>query len=219
MRVRDSGRTSAASVALIACLLGVAQGGDAWAQNNNTGNMAPTAAQLREAHRVLATQRGEWRWGIGVPLLRLGVSRRSDEPGYRRSYEPELQWLNPQLTLQVSYAPNNYPWRRQDENTGQAFQAISVSLQVIAGVNNVESRKSELALGVSIDFLDGVLGVGIAVDLYRGVPVLGGSTAGGDVVPTGLFSRAFTRNGEFTVENVFFLLNINFAAVGALVGS
>ncbi len=173
------------------------------------------AAQVRNARRVLHLNRGDWSWGLGVPLLRLGVLRRPDEPGYMRNFEPQLQALTPQITFQVTYRPNGPPWRREDRETGSPTQVIAMSGLIIGGLDSVHSLRSEIAIGFSVDFLDGVLSLGVGVDLYRGVPVRDGAGAAGeDTVPTGLFSWAMTRNGEFTAENVFLILNLGLTAIG-----
>ncbi len=176
---------------------------------------AQEAARLANARRVLHLARGDWSWGLGVPLLRLGVLRRADEPGYLRNFEPQLQALTPQITFQVTYKPNTTPWRREDTETGTPTQVIAVSGLIIGGLDSVHSLRSEIAIGLSVDFLDGIVSLGVGVDLYRGVPVRDGAGAAGeDTVPTGLFSWAMTRNGEFTAENVFLILNLGLTAIG-----
>lgn len=212
MRTEELKRRAGVTAAtLIALGLG-APSGVAFAQTNLTNTTS-------ETRRELATRAGEWTWGLGIPLLRLGVLRRADEPGFRRNYETELQWLKPQLTFQVTLRPRIRPWRTIDVNTHTEFQSISISGLVVAGLNTDDARKSEVALGLSVNFLNGIVGIGIAFDLYRGIPVLSGTGApGGDIVPTGLFAAAFTRDGEMTMENIFFLFNLNFVAIGQTVG-
>ncbi|MFO0610779.1 MAG: hypothetical protein U0324_46890 [Polyangiales bacterium] len=200
MWIRDRrGRAALTSALALAAALGAS---GAAAQNTPRAPGANAGS--------VTTPRGVWDWGLGVNLLRLGALRRPEEPGYLRNYEAEFRWLSPQFTFQVTFQPNFRPWRM-----ASGFQSMSVSGVIITGIDTSQARKSELALGLTVDFLNGIVGVGVALDLYRGVPVRDGAgTPGGDVAPTGLFSAAFLRGGEVTPENVFFLLNLNFVAIG-----
>jgi hypothetical protein len=203
-------RAGVMAAALVTVSLG-APASVAYAQNTT----APNATSRTQ----VSTSAGEWTWGISVPILRLGVLRRPDEPGFRRNYEVDLQWITPQLAFQVTLRPKARPWRIIDVNDHTEFQSISVSGLLLVGLDTQQARKSEVALGLSVNFLNGILGVGFAFDLYRGIPVLGGTgTSGGDVAPTGLLAAAFTRDGEVTVENVSFLLHLNLVAIGQMVG-
>lgn len=206
MSIRSKRRCAAAAIAVAVVVGATSAAAQATAA-------APNTPRTPAANSGTATTRaGIWSWGLGVNLLRLGVLRRPEEPGYRRNYEAQLNWLSPQFTFQVTLQPDIRPWRQP------TMQAMSVSGVLIAGVDTTNARKSEIALGLTVDFLNGIVGVGVALDLYRGVPVRSGAgEAGMDVAPTGLFSAAFLRDGEVTPENIFFLLNINFVAVGRTV--
>lgn len=209
MWIRD-GRPRALAACAIALAGALCIGGEQPRAQTAASNVQGTPRAAGSRAGSVTTRAGVWDWGLGVNLLRVGVLRRPEEAGYRRNYEPELRWLSPQLTFQVTFQPDTAPWR-----LASGFQSVSLSGIIIAGIDTERAAKSELALGLTVDFLSGIVGVGVALDLYRGVPVRDAAgLPGGDVAPTGLFSAAFLRDGEVSAENVFFLLNLNFVAIG-----
>jgi len=167
-------------------------------------------AQEPPKHGSLTLPSGRFEWGASVSLLRIGALRDPTLPGSTRRYETDLRTLNTELTFQLFYNPASRPWRRVDEGTLRSFQVMSPTAFLTLGLNDTNLSQSAISMGVGMGFLDNYLILGIGFDLYRGIPVQGGSgSPGGSTANTGLLSLVTSSEGEFTPENIFFVIHLN----------
>lgn len=152
-------------------------------------------------------------FGLGIPLLRLGALRPPDQLARARDYRFDVGVVTPGLLFHAIVNPADSFSRRGN------LQIVSVGAFLLGQFNTQRSAQSELALGASMYLLNATIGIGIAVDLYRGVPVMGPNGAGTETAQTGLLSALMLPNGEFTVENLVFTFDVNLVAIGqALTG-
>gem|GEM_PF-4537469 len=135
--------------------------------------------------------------------------------GRTRVYDPDIRTISTSVVFQVFYRPGSRPWRRVNEDTLREFQVMSLTGFVLLDVDTVASARSELAVGAGLSVLEDAVMFGFGVSLYRGVSVRGGDgTPGSHVVPTGVLGAMFSTEGEFTVEDVFFIVNLNLLSIG-----
>jgi hypothetical protein len=179
---------------------------------------APAADAARTSGSVALSRGQSIRWGLGIPLIRVGAVRNPAMPGHLRVFEPEIAWFPLQAVASVTYAGQGWPWqlRRSD---GQAFRFLSVSGLLLLAPNTQRLAQSEVAIGASVNLIDDIFQFGLMLDMYRGVPVRSAAlTPGGDTVGTGVFGSIFATDGEFTIENVFFVVNANISGLLSLTG-
>ena len=69
-------------------------------------------------------------------------------------------------------------------------------------------------MAATLGFFENAISIGVGVDLYRGIPVLGANgSAGAGTAHTGVLSWAFSPEGEVTPENVFVLLSLSLTRI------
>lgn len=175
----------------------------------SVGTATASSAQTRTTRSQPEFKRGDrLQYGPTVSLLRFNTSRAPDEPGSERNYEPRLELVPAEFGFQFVYEPWASPWRlvRAD---GKSFQLISAGGILLAQVDKNRAERGSLGLAATMSFFDQVLGLGLGVDLYRGIPTLGANgRSGGETAYTGLLAWSFARDGELTAENVFFVVTL-----------
>jgi hypothetical protein len=154
--------------------------------------------------------RGETlRYGLSLSLLRFTTSRRPDEPARLRNYTPALELLPAEFGFQFSYRPAASPWRLKKKGDDR-FQLLSAGGILLARVDNINFARGGIAIAAVLGLFEETIGVGVGVDLYRGIAVQGADgTAGGGTAYTGILGWAFARQGEVTAENVFVVITLN----------
>ena len=189
---------------------------------------APARAESGEATKDDAAlsgsfegEAGEWAWGLSLAVLRVRSARRPTEPGRGRDYRAEFDALPGTLGFQLRFDPDATGFYERAVDGNGHLQTISLNAFVLLTIDTDVGEQSEVALGLGVSFIDGLIGLGFTFDLYRGVPTLGvdadGSpAAGAGTAYTGLFGWAFAREGEITAENVAFVINFDITAVTRL---
>jgi hypothetical protein len=181
---------------------------------------APTPATdaARVAGNVELSRGRSIRWGLGIPLIRIGAVRNAAMPGHLRVFEPEIAFFPLQAVASVTYAGQGRPWQLARAD-GQWFRFLSVSGLLLLAPNTQRLAQSEVAIGASVNLIDDIFQFGLMLDLYRGVPVRSAALVpGGDTVATGVLGSIFATDGEFTIENVFFVVNANISGLLSLTG-
>ena len=150
-------------------------------------------------------------YGVTLAAVRLRATRDPSQDARERDYQPEAEFVPTLLGLRVVYEPSPSPWRIR--TAGEPLQLIGIEFALYlekADGNALES----LSAGVGLTLMEGLLGVGLAFDVYRQVPVKGGHAE------TGIMPWALSRGGEVTAENVSVMVTIGLEPiVKALTGS
>ena len=150
-----------------------------------------------------------WTWGLDLSLLRIGVARRSDEPARSRNFEPDVAIVPGQFGFRVLYDPAVRPFSIPGRGS-DPLRLMSVAVMLLMEAQS-PARQSRLSLGVGLAFFNHFITLGIAFDLYRGVPAapVAGTDARHDTVSTGLLGWALSPEGEITAENISLVLAIS----------
>jgi hypothetical protein len=200
---KDALSVAAASVAAAASAAGAAE----------VATPSPTPPSTPEQQAAVEFENGgRLRYGLSVSLLHYSVSRSSAEPGRMRNYLPKLDFIPPEVGFQFTFQPATGPWRlrkKSDSTNGKTstFQLMSWGGMLLVRVDNKDLAQGAIRLGGTINFFENVVGIGLGFDLYRGIPVLGANGVnGGSTAYTGLLSWAFSKQGELTPENIFFVM-------------
>jgi hypothetical protein len=188
---------------------------------------APTSSNTKEEQDAIEFANGDLlKYGPTVSLLRLSAARPSNEPARYRDYRPELRLIPPEFGLQFVYRPSTAPWRlqttasRATKDGTKAFQLMSVGGMLLASIDKDDIRRGSVSLAATMTFFEDVIGLGVGVDLYRGIPVAGVGGPGTETAYTGLLAWCFAKEGEVTPENVFFVVTLGLAPlVNAITGS
>lgn len=185
---------------------------DGGASTTTQGDAAhqPTA----EERRSVQIGRTDFEFGAGLSFFRIGALRDPSLPARTRHFEPDIRTVTTNLIFQVSIRPSGNPWRRTNEATLRSFQIFSLAPFLLLDIAKPLER-SELALGFGLGLLEDAVVFGVGFSLYRGIPVRSGSGAsGGDTVPTGLIAALLMSDGQITLEDLFFTVNLNVVAIG-----
>lgn len=171
--------------------------------------VSTASIETKATRSQLEFKRGDrLHYGPTVSLLRFNTSRAPDEPGSERNYEPRLELVPAEFGFQFVYEPWSDPWRLMRAD-GKPFQLISAGGILLARLDKDKAERGALGLAATLSFFNQVLGLGLGVDLYRGIPTLGANgQLGGDTAYTGLLAWSFARDGELTAENVFFVVTL-----------
>lgn len=149
---------------------------------------------------------GRVTYGLNISLFEFNVKRPDDEPGRLRDYRPNFVIVPPQLGFQFTYEPPGNPWRLKKKD-GSDFQLMSVGGMVLVQVDNRSLAQGAISVGGTLGFFANVIGIGLAVDLYRGIPTQDANGgAGGATADTGFLAWAFSPHGEVTPEDVSLVL-------------
>lgn len=147
-------------------------------------------------------------YGPTVSLLRVSSLRNPGEPGRYRNYEGRYEFVPAEFGFQFLFAPHNAPWRYKLSD-GKNFQLLSAGGMLLAGIDKDNVQRGNLSLAATLSFFQEIIGLGVGVDLYRGVPVQGADgQSGSDTAFTGLLAWSLMRRGEVTPENVFFVVTL-----------
>jgi hypothetical protein len=159
---------------------------------------------------------GELRYGLTGSILRFSATRPDNEPARTRNYSPALDVIPPEIGFQFTYRPKTRPWLQNRLSNGR-FQLMSAGGILLLRLGDMEKRQGGLGLAATLSFFEESLGLGVGVDLYRGIPTLGTNGVAGDgTAYTGLLAWAFVKEGEVTPENAFVLVSFNLSGlVGA----
>ncbi len=158
------------------------------------------------------------RWGIVLSAVRFRVSRRDDQIARVRDYQPDIDIFSGQFGFQVVWNPSDAPFTLAIANG--RFQLFSVGFQLLGALSTERVEQSELAVTFSIGMLNNVLGIGIGLDLYRGVPALGrNGVVGAETAYTGLLSWAWATEGELTPENLLATIYLNVTGLVEAIGA
>lgn len=150
-------------------------------------------------------------YGPTVSLLRVSALRNPGEPGRFRNYEGRYEFVPAEFGFQFLFAPHNEPWRYQLAN-GKKFQLLSAGGMLLARIDKDDVQRGNLSIAATLSFFQEIIGLGVGVDLYRGVPVQGADgQSGSDTAFTGLLAWSLMRRGEVTPENVFFVVSLGLA--------
>lgn len=170
---------------------------------------AAVATSPETDHRVQEFARGDrLRYGPTVSLVRVSALRDPAEPGRLRNYEARYEIVPAEFGFQFLFAPHNTPWRYVMKD-GKQFQLLSAGGVLLARIDQDDVQRGNLSLAITLNFFEEILGLGVGVDLYRGVPVQGADgVSGSDTAFTGLLAWSLTRRGEVTPENVFFVVTL-----------
>lgn len=165
----------------------------------------PTDKRLEE----LEFERGgRLKFGPTISLLRFSVARDPDEPARYRNYEPRLHFVPSEVGFQFVFQPHNGPWRIKRKK-GEPFQLMSAGGMLLASVDKNDVRRGSISLAATLSFFQELVGLGVGVDLYRGIEVADvDGTPGGDTAYTGLLAWSLSPRGEVTPENVFFVVTL-----------
>ncbi|HJL17294.1 MAG TPA: hypothetical protein RMH99_16625 [Sandaracinaceae bacterium LLY-WYZ-13_1] len=148
-------------------------------------------------------------WGLVLSAVRFRVSRREDQPGRVRDYQPDIDVFSGQFGFQVIWNPDDPPFTVELEDGG-SLQVFSIGFQLLGAIDTERFEQSELAITLSIGLLNNVLGLGFGFDLYRGIPILDrNGLPGGDTAFTGLLPWAWATEGEMTPENFVATIYLN----------
>lgn len=151
---------------------------------------------------------GTLSYGLTLSLLRFRSSRAQDEPGRFRNYEPEFEFIPGEVGFQFVFKPSSRPWRLRTLDR-KPFQLLSAGGLLLAGVDSQQPNRGNLSLAATLSAFDDTIGLGIGVDLYRGIPVQGADgVAGSETAYTGLLAWTAVREGELTPENFFFVVTL-----------
>jgi len=191
------------SVALVLSAPGAALADDEADKDQETGQIA-----LENGDQI--------RWGIVLSAVRFRVSRRADQPGRVRDFQPDVSVFSGQFGFQVVWDPESVPFRVGLEGGGD-FQLFSVGFQILGAIEDDNFEQSELSVSLSIGMLNNVLGVGVGIDLYRGVAIQGRDGEGTSTAYTGLLSWALATEGELTIENLMATLYLNVSGIAELI--
>lgn len=159
------------------------------------------------------------RYGVTASVLQLTFTRSESEPARLRNYAPKLDFVPPEVGFSFTYQPAAAPWRYRLRD-GRTFQLVSWGGMMLVQLDKPGRAQGALRLGATLNFFENTIGLGVGVDLYRGIPVLGpGNGSGTGTAYTGLLSWAFTKEGEVTPENVYFVVTFGLdRIVNALTG-
>lgn len=148
------------------------------------------------------------RYGPTISLLRFSVARDRAEPGRYRNYEPQLEFIPAEFGFAFVYQPHNRPWRINRKGNG-TFQLISVGGMLLTSIDKNDVSRGSLSLAATLGFFQDIVGLGIGLDLYRGIETAGpGGAVGKDTAYTGLLAWSLSPRGEVTPENVFFVVTL-----------
>jgi hypothetical protein len=147
-----------------------------------------------------------------VSLLQYRVSRPEDEIGRTRHYESALQFVPPEFGFQFVHSPAAEPWRYSDAS-GKPFQLMSWGGMLTARVDTDHPERGALGLAATLTFFEQMLGLGVGVDLYRGIPIATADGPGKDTALTGVLAWALAPEGEVTPENVFVVVSLGLAPI------
>lgn len=158
------------------------------------------------------------RWGFDLSVLRVSATRRPDEPARMRHYEMDLSTVPGAFGFSVLWDPPGSPWRLKLKNKDD-FQLLSVATMLLFEKGNIVPQ-SRISFGVGIGLLERFIILGFLVDLYRGVPAQDADGRNGrDTAETGVLAWAWGRQGEFTPENISFVINLGLSQLFTKVGT
>lgn len=158
-------------------------------------------------------------WGFVLSAVRFRVSRRDDQLARLRDYQPDVDIFSGQFGFQAVWNPRDAPFRVELEE-GSAFQLFSVGFQIVGAIVADRFEQSELSITLSIGMLNNIIGIGLGVDLYRGIPTLGrDGLAGSDTAYTGLLAWAWASEGELTPENLVATLYLNITGIASVISN
>lgn len=150
-------------------------------------------------------------YGVTLAAVRLRATRDPNQDARLRDYQPEADFVPTLVGLRIVYEPSGGPWRL--DTAGEPMQLIGIEFPLYLEKGTGNSLES-LSAGVGLTLVDGLLGVGLAFDVYRVVKVKGGQTE------TGIMPWTLSRTGEVTAENVAVMVTIGLdPIVNALSGS
>ena len=166
----------------------------------------PKTLTPKEQQDVEFATGGRLTYGLSVSAFEFNAKRPDDQPARFRHYQANLELVPPQLGFQFTYEPPGSGWRVKKKD-GTDFQLVSVGGMVLVQVDNRTLAQGSIAVGGTLGFFDNVLGLGVAVDLYRGIPTQGADgKAGSATADTGFLAWAFIPHGELTPEDVSVVL-------------
>jgi hypothetical protein len=139
------------------------------------------------------------RYGLTLAAARLRVTRSPTEEARLRDYKPEAEFVPTLIGFRIVYSPHVSPWRL--ESSGSPLQLLSIEFPLYLEKAKGNSLAA-VSAGVGLTFVNGLLGIGLAFDVYRAVPVAGGTTR------IGILPWALSRTGEVTAENVAVMLTL-----------
>lgn len=161
----------------------------------------------------------EFRWGISVSAIRFRASRSAARPGRERVLEPDIRGFSGQFGFQFSWLPPGDGWRLNLAD-GTALQLFSVGFMILGEVNADRLEQSDMSLAFILGFLNNTVGIGVGIDLYRGIGILGQGGPSAATAYTGVLSHLLVSEGEMTAENVVGVVFINIVGlVEAISGS
>lgn len=156
---------------------------------------------------------GTLSYGVTLSLLQYSTSRSPSEPGRLRDYTPKLEVLPTEIGFQFVYNPQYAPWRLVKQD-GSTFQLMSFGGALLVRVKDEGLSQGNISLAAELGFFENAISIGVGVDLYRGIPVLGANgVPGAGTAYTGLLAAAFAREGEVTPENVFVLVSFSLTGI------
>lgn len=193
-----------------------AHAGRAYADDDTTEGSSDDTGKSGQAQLANGD---EVRWGLAFSAVRFRVSRRADQVGRLRDYQPNVDFFSGQFGFSVAWLPHGSP-ARLELSAGNTLQLFSIGFQIMGQLRTEIPAQSELSFILSLGMFNNVVGIGIGIDLYRGVPILGANgIVGGDTAYTGLLSWAVADEGEITPENFVGILFIDVtSAVDAIRG-
>ncbi len=175
-------------------------------QTSITGPAAPPAPTPDQQTQVEFRTGDRLRYGLSASLFEFSVERPNNEPGRLRRYAPTFDVVPAEIGFQFTLQPSGSPWRLQKADTS-TFQLMSCGGMLLVRIDNKNLAQGAVAVGATLNFFENVLGIGVGVDLYRGVPIQGANgAASGSTAYTGLLAWAFAPQGEMTPEDVFVVL-------------
>lgn len=180
---------------------------------------ADAGADPKKSEEVEFENGSRLRYGVTVSILQLTFTRSESEPARLRNYAPKLDFIPPEVGFQFTHQPAAAPWRYRLRD-GRLFQLMSWGGMMLVQLDKPGRAQGALRLGATLNFFENTIGLGLGVDLYRGIPVMGpGGAIGTGTAYTGLLSWAFTKDGEVTPENVFVVVTFGLdRLVNALTG-